>query len=87
MKKLTSKEQITNSIAKFLSENKLPKTVSLVEAYNNWSMKELVIIEDKDLIQFAIEKVNEMIGLDEKLLKEAINLLNNNDLDSKGGQA
>lgn len=76
MQKLNSKEQITDNIANYLSNNKIEDDVSLIDAYNGWSTTSNVIIEDDELIEFAIRKISEMIGLDENLLEEAIKLSN-----------
>lgn len=74
MQKLNSKEQITDNIANYLSSNKIKDNISLIDAYNGWSTTSKVIIEDNELIEFAIRKISEMIGLDENLLEEAIKL-------------
>lgn len=76
MQKLISKEQITDNIANYLSKNKVDENISLIDAYNNWSISSAVIIEDNDLVEFAIRKISEMIGLDESLLEEAIKISN-----------
>lgn len=76
MQKLISKEQITDNIANYLSKNKIDENISLIDAYNNWSISSAVIIEDNELVEFAIRKISEMIGLDENLLEEAIRISN-----------
>jgi hypothetical protein len=84
LQKLISEEQITDNIANYLSQNKVDEKVSLIDAYNNWSTSSGVIIEDKDLVEFAIRKISEMIGLDENLLEEAIKI-SNTQKELKGG--
>lgn len=74
MQKLNSKEQITDNIANFLANNKMDENIPLITAYNQWSISSGVIIENEELIEFALRKISEMIGVDENLLEEAITI-------------
>lgn len=74
MKKLTTKEQISKSLSDFLLKNQIDKDASLIDTYNKWSLTENIIIENNDLVEWAIKYLHDMIGIDSVLLEEAVSL-------------
>lgn len=75
MIKLVSEEQITENISKYILENKINTSKSLIDIYNDWSLSQKVIIENSDLVEFAIKNLHDTLGIDSRLLKEAIDIL------------
>lgn len=78
MTKLTTKEQVAESISNFLSEvPDLNKYKSFVDLYNAWSLTTNVLVESNELAEYAIKTLHDMTGIDKDLLKEAIEISNN----------
>lgn len=78
MTKLTTKEQVAESISSFLSEvPDLNKYKSFVDLYNAWSLTTNVLVESNELAEYAIKTLHDMTGIDKDLLKEAIEISNN----------
>lgn len=78
MIKLTTKEQVAESISSFLSEiPDLNKYKSFVDLYNAWSLTTNVLVESNELAEYAIKTLHDMTGIDKDLLKEAIEISNN----------
>ena len=75
MIKLVSEEQITENISKYILENKINTSKSLIDIYNDWSLSQKIIIENSDLVEFAIKNIHDTLGIDSRLLKEAIDIL------------
>lgn len=76
MQKLTNREQIAKSLSNFLLSNEIEKNASLIDTYNKWALNSNVIIENNELVEWAIKTLHEMMGLNPELLKEAIILQN-----------
>lgn len=78
MTKLTTKEQVAESISNFLSEvPDLNRYKSFVDLYNAWSLTTNVLVESNELAEYAIKTLHDMTGIDKDLLKEAIEISNN----------
>ena len=78
MTKLTTKEQVAESISNFLSEvTDLNKYNSFVDLYNAWSLTTNVLVESYELAEYALKTLHDMTGIDKDLLKEAIEISNN----------
>ena len=78
MTKLTTKEQVAESISNFLSEvPDLNKYKSFIDLYNAWSLTTNVLVESNELAEYAIKTLHDMTGIDKDLLKEAIEISNN----------
>lgn len=78
MIKLTTKEQVAESISSFLSEiPDLNKYKSFIDLYNAWSLTTNVLVESNELAEYAIKTLHDMTGIDKDLLKEAIEISNN----------
>lgn len=78
MTKLTTKEQVAESISSFLSEiPDLNRYKSFVDLYNAWSLTTNVLVESNELAEYAIKTLHDMTGIDKDLLKEAIEISNN----------
>lgn len=75
MTKLISEEQITENISKYLLETNVNTSKPLIDIYNDWSLSQKIIIENSELVEFAIKTLHDMLGIDSRLLKEAINII------------
>lgn len=75
MTKLISEEQITENISKYLLETNVDASKPLIDIYNDWSLSQKIIIENSELVEFAVKTLHDMLGIDSRLLKEAINIL------------